>query len=1199
MADYHLHFYFQGQAFDADLTKVNTSGARTVMLNGIPHSITVQTGDENTLFYLLGTQETTQSLTTKLAALGATNTTLQTRVQSIASSALAGKDHAQRSQEIGAWKQEEHAALTTAEAVAKKYWERAENHDALLAFLKGRLIGDQAPPQTPLVEQFEKALATKNKDAFIALFKMLSRADVTSINFVENLGVISVRSFCHNRALTDQDKKNLEEYLRDTGFQGVVSVTSGQTSYSTGSTEPFCIYSLGKVFTGMLLMTMIQEGIIDEETLDKPIQLEEHVHNRLPKALHEPLKTITLRQVMTHTSGLGDYLGGYLAEVQKALDTNGPLPNSRMEDMLQYADTTITALKEGEEHYSNVGSLLFGLALQYHYNKNHPDNTLAFGQILQQHILKPAGITSYSETRPNTIAYNPKDPNAYVPATPAGGQWMTADDLQKFGQWIAKRYQQDNNLLQLLEKHGREFYSDGCIEHLGAQASAGSAYFSTIVAEGATACVLTNQERLGNEFAALKIHNAIMQNILTEEPIRTQKEQLEFAYQQFKSDFIAYCKSANLGQGALMIQITGIDGAEGALVYGPLSTKDATAVDVNTIGRTGSGAKLWAALLTKIMVKNYSDYITMNDKLEKFVPVETLRKFGNPAPDGTNIPNPELAREITVEAIVAMTAGLEYDDKVPKEGKEGAQAAESTLDQLMRGPLICDGAIHFVCDPRDKIAAYSNNIMLAAYPIEKAYKKVLAKEHFPDLSITLQATSKADRLPPELLQVSLNTLLKCQDAYIHGHYVYDLIDLFLSDLKPSLDNFTYADIMQKELLKPLGMSHSGFQGTKGVEMARVYTDPTTDTVESTMPHPESAAIHAAGYGRTTLHDASILAQGLADPIGLKDKKGTLLLSRKDLDDVFSPHGQYTGWGLGATMLTCNGAVIEKGGSIEGDTFDFWVDRQSGVGMIAMCNCGKRPIALQNAFKTQIEEILHPGTNERALVKEGMPILMSDTEYLAHPLRQDRTTEYFEGTRGKIAIMFDWQNETQGIMHWSGTPFHVEKIENDRFRITTPGRYQNIEVQKVKGAHTQSEYLLIGDTSFTKTNVTEIPTDDQIKSVQALLPDLVGDYINPKRPEWGIIRLEYIEGNDGTRLPTARWLDAKNDFIGKKLVPLGTIKVTENSISFNGHDRDDAPPDKIYRFKRNLQDGKWQLEVTDCASSELIYEAIGKRVKTPI
>jgi hypothetical protein len=64
------------------------------------------------------------------------------------------------------------------------------------------------------------------------------------------------------------------------------------------------------------------------------------------------------------------------------------VPNiQRPEDYLKFAEDRVVDLKKGETNYSNLGSLLTGLAIQTAYNKKHPDNRLSYNQILKEKIL--------------------------------------------------------------------------------------------------------------------------------------------------------------------------------------------------------------------------------------------------------------------------------------------------------------------------------------------------------------------------------------------------------------------------------------------------------------------------------------------------------------------------------------------------------------------------------------------------------------------------------------------------------------------------------------------------------------------------------------------------------------------------------------------------------------------------------------------
>jgi hypothetical protein len=325
-----------------------------------------------------------------------------------------------------------------------------------------------------------------------------------------------------------------------------------------------------------------------------------------------------------------------------------------------------------------------------------------------------------------------------------------------------------------------------------------------------------------------------------------------------------------------------------------------------------------------------------------------------------------------------------------------------------------------------------------------------------------------------------------------------------------------------------------------------------------------------------------LMQGLSNPKGLIDQKGHVLLEPADLQEVFSPHGHYKNWGLGGSEVLYKGAFIEKGGSFNQDTYTFWVDRTLGVGLIAMCNCDQRPVHLLETFKRRVQTMSHSTDEKLIREKEDTPIEMSIQEYAAHPVVGAQ--EYYEGTRGKIALLFDLDKDQEGVMHWSGTPFHVSKREDGKFRITTPGRFENVEIWKVKGKYTEQDYLAVADTSFIKTSVFHIPSQDQVTIAQREFSHFSGDYINPKHPEWGIFRFKVLGEGKNVLLGAC---EVQKESQVKDFVPLGIIKVEPNAISFNGHDR--QPPDKIFRFVRKSEADLWHLQVTDVSSPELVID----------
>jgi hypothetical protein len=648
------------------------------------------------------------------------------------------------------------------------------------------------------------------------------------------------------------------------------------------------------------------------------------------------------------------------------------------------------------------------------------------------------------------------------------------------------------------------------------------------------------------------------------------------AYLELKEGLEKYAKE-ELEAGALLVKVVGVPEAEHALSFGNLSVDSMTKVSEHTIGRTGSGAKLWGAMLAKILENKYGQYIQLDDGLGKFAPKEMLKKFGKKELNGTSAVRPDLAGEISVRGILGMMAGLEYEIKGIKDTEGKA------MDEIMRGDDIADGEIQMLQDPRDRIAFYTNNIALVAYPIEKAYKKVLTDGLFENKSIIVGSTPRGGSLPEDIQQLTLKDLLESDEAYLKDAYVYDLLDMFLETLDPPMDKFTYAQIMQREFLGPMDMKHSGFYGTEGEEMNVTYKDSDTGLEKSDPPPHESVLLQGGGAGRTTLSDAAKLARGLADSSGLVTEDGKLLLDADGLNEIFNSPGHYEAWGLGGSELFCGGALVDKGGSYNQDQYSFWIDRESGVGLIAMCNCGRRPDEMLSRFQDQVKKNYHSDSIET--VKErALPIEMSTEEYVAHPLVDPK--EYYEGSRGKVALLFNYEEDSEGIMHWSGTPLNVRKKENGKFAITTPGRFEGVEVWKLKGAHTGKDFLAIGDTSFAKTTLDRIPDIEQVSFAKSQFKQFAGDYINPDEPKWGIFNFE-IKGEGDDAMLCACWAPDTSKVKDTVTVPLGIVKVEDNAISFNGHDR--QPPDKIFRFVRDAEKGPWRLQVTDVASPGMVIE----------
>jgi len=302
--------------------------------------------------------------------------------------------------------------------------------------------------------------------------------------------------------LAQSDLMNIKRYMVEKGISASVSFGSAQGTllspdFAGHKSSCFSMHSVGKVFTQMLVFKMIRKGILTEADLNKSPKLDESVKKLLSLEVKERLEKVTLHQLMTHQAGLGDYLGGYFKAIE-----SGNIPEMKSaENFLQFADSDVSVI--GKHRYSNVGLLLVGLAVQHAYGAS-------YNAILQKEIIDIVGMPTFTPWRPDNAKVNSADPIApHLVGSPAGGYWVTADDLAKFGQWIYKQVQADPELETLMKKYGQEFYSaeHRTVSHSGSIPSS-NAFLSVSLATGNVAAVLSDQPDMAFEL------NAMMQNTI-------------------------------------------------------------------------------------------------------------------------------------------------------------------------------------------------------------------------------------------------------------------------------------------------------------------------------------------------------------------------------------------------------------------------------------------------------------------------------------------------------------------------------------------------------------------------------------------------------------------------------------------------------------------------------------------------------------
>lgn len=294
--------------------------------------------------------------------------------------------------------------------------------------------------------------------------------------------------------ITQVDLSNIKEYIRTKRLSSSITLGTVKDKLITPNFDdnksqyPFAIHSAGKVFTGILTLIMMEENVISEDELNRPIKLNENVLQKLSTQVKTRLTQVTLHQLMTHQAGIGDYLSQYMLAISEARVPT--IKNTK--DFLPFLENKVYPI--GEFKYSNAGILLVGLAIEHAYeNKFH--QKFDYNDILNKFIIDKVKMPSFSPWKPSNGLYNRYDPIApYIVGSPAGGYWVNSHDLAKFGKWIYNKAHSDPKFKRLLEKYGQEFYQadQQLIVHGGGIPSS-MAFFSVSLKTGGILAYVSNQ----------------------------------------------------------------------------------------------------------------------------------------------------------------------------------------------------------------------------------------------------------------------------------------------------------------------------------------------------------------------------------------------------------------------------------------------------------------------------------------------------------------------------------------------------------------------------------------------------------------------------------------------------------------------------------------------------------------------------------
>ncbi|MBU6140523.1 MAG: serine hydrolase [Proteobacteria bacterium] len=114
--------------------------------------------------------------------------------------------------------------------------------------------------------------------------------------------------------------------------------------------------------------------------------------------------------------------------------------------------------------------LLTGLSALHLYNKDRaPEEQKTYQELLEEKILRPAEITNFSVTKPEGAMFDERDLVAdKINGSPAGGYWVRAEDMQKFGKWLCQKWKEEG-FREVTREFGQEFFDakSQTVQHAG------------------------------------------------------------------------------------------------------------------------------------------------------------------------------------------------------------------------------------------------------------------------------------------------------------------------------------------------------------------------------------------------------------------------------------------------------------------------------------------------------------------------------------------------------------------------------------------------------------------------------------------------------------------------------------------------------------------------------------------------------------
>lgn len=243
-----------------------------------------------------------------------------------------------------------------------------------------------------------------------------------------------------------RDHRNLAAFIYDNG-----AVRFG--GLGTNEHAEIEIGSLTKTFNAELVRQLEEERKLKPDT----------TVGEIISVPGSPIATVTLRELLNHTSGLGTYGTPGILDTHIApwLDLLG-FYKRRSPTAVLASVSRLRLRNRGQFRYSNVGHALLGQLLAHHQDT-------PYEKLVRSRIFEPAGMRNSYIAIPGTAKDAPRGTRADGRPSapweefgwaPAGAAHSTASDMAKFVHWVA-RHGGPGDTWQRYTNEGEEFVFKG------------------------------------------------------------------------------------------------------------------------------------------------------------------------------------------------------------------------------------------------------------------------------------------------------------------------------------------------------------------------------------------------------------------------------------------------------------------------------------------------------------------------------------------------------------------------------------------------------------------------------------------------------------------------------------------------------------------------------------------------------------------